>query len=42
MSRFDNPTTGRTIYEQLAEDGHVELPSPLLALPAPEDAEIVR
>lgn len=37
-----NPQTGRTIYEQLAEDGHVELPAPLLALPAPEDAEVVR
>ena len=36
-----NPQTGRTIYEQLAEDGHVELPAPLLALPAPEDAEVV-
>lgn len=37
-----NPQTGRTIYEQLAEDGHVELPAPLLALPAPPDAEVVR
>jgi hypothetical protein len=37
-----NPDTGRTIYEQLAEDGRVELPAPLLALPAPEDAEVIR
>jgi hypothetical protein len=36
-----NPQTGRTVYEQLAEDGHIELPAPLLALPAPEDAEVV-
>lgn len=27
--------TGRTIYEHLAEEGRVELPAPLLALPAP-------
>lgn len=36
-----NPQTGRTVYEHLAEDGHLELPAPLLALPAPEDAEVV-
>lgn len=36
-----NPETGRTIYEQLAEEGHVQLPAPLLALPAPADAEVV-
>lgn len=36
-----NPETGRTIYQQLAEEGRVELPAPLLALPAPADAEVV-
>lgn len=36
-----DPRTNRTIYEHLAEDGHIELPAPLLALPAPEDAEVV-
>ena len=30
-----DPRTNRTIYEQLATDGRVELPGPLLALPAP-------
>jgi hypothetical protein len=36
-----DPRTGRTIYEHLAEEGRVELPAPLLALPPPEDAEVV-
>jgi hypothetical protein len=36
-----DPRSGRTIYEHLAEEGRVELPAPLLALPAPEDAEVV-
>jgi predicted DNA-binding protein (UPF0278 family) len=36
-----DPRTNRTIYEHLAEEGHIELPAPLLALPAPEDAEVV-
>ena len=36
-----DPRSGRTIYEHLAEEGHVELPAPLLALPAPDDAEVV-
>lgn len=31
-----DPRTGRTIYEHLAEEGRVELPAPLLALPAGE------
>lgn len=30
-----DPRTNRTIYEQLATDGRVELPMPLVALPAP-------
>lgn len=29
-----DPRTNRTIYQQLADDGRVELPGPLLALPA--------
>jgi hypothetical protein len=29
-----DPRTNRTIYQHLAEDGRVELPGPLLALPA--------
>lgn len=29
-----NPSTGRTIYEELVESGSVELPAPLVALPA--------
>jgi hypothetical protein len=36
-----DPRSGRTIYEHLAEEGRVELPAPLLALPAPKDAEVV-
>lgn len=34
LAHLWNPATGRTIYEQLAEDGRVELAAPLLALPA--------
>lgn len=37
-----DPQTGRTIYEHLAEEGRIELPAPLLALPAPADAEVVQ
>ncbi len=37
-----DPQTGRTIYEHLAEEGRVELGAPLLALPAPVDAEVVQ
>lgn len=33
-----DPRTGRTIYEHLSEEGHIELPAPLLALP---EAEVV-
>lgn len=36
LAHLLNPQTGRTIYEQLAEDGHVELAAPLLALPSGE------
>lgn len=35
-----DPRTGRTIYQDLAEDGRVELSAPLLALPAPA-AEVI-
>ena len=34
LAHLLDPRTGRTIYEQLAEDGRVELAAPLLALPA--------
>lgn len=33
-----DPRTNRTIYEHLAQDGRVELPGPLLALPVGADA----
>ena len=36
LAHLLDPRSGRTIYEHLAEDGHVELPAPLLALPSPE------
>jgi hypothetical protein len=32
-----DPRTNRTIYQHLADDGRVELPGPLLALPAGAD-----
>lgn len=32
-----DPRTGRTIFEHLAQEGRVELPAPLLALPAGEE-----
>lgn len=41
LAHLLDPRSGRTVYEHLAEDGHIELPAPLLALPAPEDAEVV-
>ena len=33
LAHLVDPITGRTVYQQLAEYGRVELPSPLLALP---------
>ena len=33
LSHLVNPASGRTVYEQLSEDGRIELPAPLLALP---------
>jgi hypothetical protein len=33
LAHLLDPTTGRTIYQDLAEHGRVELPAPLLALP---------
>ena len=33
LAHLIDPRTGRTIYEQLAEEGRVELGAPLLALP---------
>lgn len=33
LAHLLDPSTGRTIYEQLAEEGRVELSAPLLALP---------
>lgn len=41
LAHLLDPRSGRTVYEHLAEDGHIELPAPLLALPAPDDAEVV-
>jgi hypothetical protein len=38
LAHLLDPRSGRTIYEQLAEEGRVELPAPLLALPAGERA----
>lgn len=32
LAHLVNPTTGQTVYEQLADEGHIELPRPLLAL----------
>jgi hypothetical protein len=32
-----NPRTGRTLYDELAKEGRVELAAPLLALPAGSD-----
>jgi hypothetical protein len=32
-----DPRTNRTIYEHLSQDGHIELPGPLLALPVGAD-----
>jgi hypothetical protein len=33
LAHLLDPSTNRTFYEQLAEEGRVELPAPLLALP---------
>jgi hypothetical protein len=35
LAHLLDPRSGRTVYEHLAEDGRIELPAPLLALPAP-------
>ena len=40
LAHLLDPSTGRTIYEQLAETGRIELAEPLLALSAGE-AEVV-
>jgi hypothetical protein len=37
LAHLINPATGRTVYEQLSEDGNIHLPSPLLALPAGDE-----
>jgi len=36
LAHLLDPRSGRTIYEHLAEEGHVELGAPLLALPSGE------
>jgi hypothetical protein len=33
LAHLVDPASGRTVYEQLAEEGRIELPAPLLALP---------
>jgi hypothetical protein len=34
LAHIVNPSTGRTMYDSLVEDGRIELPTGLLALPA--------
>lgn len=34
LAHLVDERSGRTIYEQLVDDGHVQLAQPLLALPA--------